>query len=368
MSVQTQLPGDRPASRRRQLAALVLIPFGIMFMGADKGCVTSPAPDSIVVSNPKVQGNISEFDASDNFVATHDGSARLNVNAVWLPWVATVDKTWTYNSVALNNGVNLLSGSTFRVSGGFFVFGTIPQFIYEKKTDLASQGQQKVFLDWSDAGIDDQIKAIAVHTLTGPLSAADQNAFVAGVKDKVASFFTSAYSGQNVVLVAADGPDVHRVFYHGEDSCDLYGSSPLDYKNLNKHQVSNVYIGSFKCTVVDDDELLTSTPALLSDTMATRIADIGIFIGRTTAHEVGHSLGLVAEGDTLLHGCEGGHNCEAYDNANPADRFDIGHHIMDPGPKSELFARIGQANATTRQSQTPIFEAYGKSYLEIIHP
>jgi hypothetical protein len=352
------------------LAALALVPLAVVLMGADRGCVTSPTPDTIVVANPTIKGNISEF-SGDDFVATHDGSARLKVNNVWQPWVATVDKVWTYNNVALNVGTNELSGSTFRSSGMLFIFGTINPLLLDKRTDLASQGQQKVFLDWSDAGIDDQIKAIATHSLDGPLSAADLNTFVAGVKAEVVTFFEKAYSGKNVVLVPSFSAGTHTVKYHGEDSCSLYGQSPGDFKSLIKQQQTEVYIGSFKCTVVDNNQLLTETPAKKTDTMAVRIVDIGTFIGRTTAHEVGHSLGLVAEPsglDQRLHGCEGTHNCEGYDQTHPSDRFDIGHHIMDPGPKSELYARIGQDGPVNRKAHRPFFEAYSRSYLEIVHP
>jgi hypothetical protein len=354
--------------RRHGLAALALMPVCLLMMGADRGCVHAPPTDTIVVANPTVSGFIVEYDSAGNAIGLRDGLAGPTVNGVWYGWTSTVDQVWTYPDLPMNDGVNLIAGITARNVGRFqWVFGDIPQFIYEKKTDLPNRGQQQVFLDWSASGIDDKLRAMAVATLNGPLSDADQDTFVAGVKARVASFFAQAYSGVNVVLVDAPGPDVHYVLIHGEDSCALYGQSPGDYKNQSKAQLTDIYVGTFKCVVVDENELLTSTPALLTDSLDTRINDIGTFIGRTVAHEVGHSLGLVAEPD--LHGCEGWHNCEAYDDSNPADRFDTGHHIMDPGPKSPVYARIGQANPSgPRSSQDPYFEAYGKSYLAIIHP
>jgi hypothetical protein len=186
----------------------------------------------------------------------------------------------------------------------------------------------------------------------------------AGIKD----FVIKAYSGIDVVEVAASGADVHEIQFHGENSCGLYGQSPGDWKNQTKAQVSHIYVGTFKCVAVDDNKLLTETPAKKTDSLQTRITDISTFIGRTAAHEFGHSLGLTSEGATKLNGCEGSHNCEAYDAANPSDRFDSGHYMMDPGPKSLLYARIGQDSATVRDPKKPRFNNYNRSYLKLILP
>lgn len=339
----------------------------VLLMGTDKGCVTQPVTDTIVTTNAAtVKGNIAEYNASGTLVALRDGKARLKVGAAWQPWVNTASQVWTQN-ITLVAGVNKISGQTQRTAGGVTINGTVPEFILEYKTDLSSRGTQQVFLDWSDAGIDDKLKEIARHTLEPDPSAAQQTQFVADVKAGVASFFQQAYNGLNVTLVGAAGTDVHTVKFHGDnDSCGLYGSSPGDYKNQNKQQTSNIWIDAFRCTVVDDDRLLTETPARTTDTLAVRVGDIATFIGRTAAHETAHSLGLTHE--TNLHGCEGMHNCEGYDDTNPADRFNSGHYIMDPGPKSELHARIGQANSTLpRKAQRPVFNRYSKSYLDIIH-
>lgn len=353
--------------KTRILHVLALPTLVLLTMGADKGCVTAPGTDILVTSSSvNLKGNIAEFDAAGSFVAFRDGKARLRIGTgPWTAWATTASNVWTINSVTLASGVNVFHGETQRASGSTTINGTIPDFIIEYKTDLSDRGTQKVFLDWSASGIDADLKDIAKHTLEPDPSAAQLDQFVTDVKAGVSSFFTSAYSGLNVTLVTAAGTDVHTVKFRDDQSCGLYGESPGDYGNATKQQTSKVYIHAFRCTVVDDDRLLTETPAKTSDTLAQRVKDIATFIGRTAAHETGHSLGLTSE--TKLHGCEGMHNCEGYDSANPADRFDSGHYIMDPGPKSELHYRIGQANTTTRQSKRPIFEPYGKSYLNIIH-
>lgn len=359
----------RRGARRRWIAVLPLLTLPLM--GVDRGCVTKPLTDTLVTSSAvEVRGAIGRYDdVTMDWVENVAGSARLRVNGgAYLPWQATnADKVWIYPSVGLPIGVNKLDGQTSRWTGFSFINGTIDPFILERRTDLASAGTQQVFLDWSDAATSAKLKAIATGTLSAPLTAAQQDAFVADVKAKVASFFANAYSSTSITVVNAMAPGVHRVKFHGYDSCALYGQSPGDFKNTVKGQTSDIYIGTFKCVMVDYGELIASTPAALTDSLSTRATDVATAIGRTAAHEVGHSLGLTADG-ALLHGCEGWHNCEAYDDANPSDRFDTGHHIMDPGPKSPMYARIGQASASVRKNKRPYFEAYGKSYLKIIHP
>lgn len=370
MSNNDSCPVPKPfhSGRCQRLSLFLLLPLALATIGADKGCVTQPPVDTIVMTDKvTIKGNISEFDATGKFIQTFEGSVTLKVNGAALPTVNTINKVWKVNNVPLNLGVNRVTGTTSRSGSGGTVTGTIPEFIYERKSDLSDRGQQKVFLDWSSSGINDKLKQIATHTLNGPVSGADQNAFVTGVKEGVKQFVIKAYKGKDVVVVSAPGADVHVIKFHGEDSCGLYGESPGDYKNLIKAQQSEIYIGTFKCVVVDDDRLLTQTPAKKTDSLVQRIKDISTFIGRTSAHEFGHSLGLTAEGESKLHGCEGFHNCEAYDTSMPTDRFDTGHYIMDPGPKSPLYARIGVASATDRKAKLPRFNAYNASYLGIIH-
>lgn len=363
-------PIERKRARPTRWAATVAL-LSLPFFGFDRACVTQPTTDSLVTTpNVTVKGSIGRYDdGTGNWVENVAGQTRIRRNGgAYYAWHATnADKVWEFAAVPLGVGVNVIDGQTRRAVGGVWHMGSVDDFIVERKTDLGSAGAQQVYLDFTDAAINTKLKAIASGTLSAPLTAAQLNAFAADVKAGITDFFKSAYSGTAVTVVAAPGANVHRVKFHGEDSCSLYGQSPGDYKNTVKGQTSHVYVGTFKCVFVDYGQLIAATPAELSDSVATRVKDVATAIGRTAAHETGHSLGLTADG-TLLHGCEGMHNCEAYDDANPSDRFDSGHHIMDPGPKSELYARIGLANATTRTARTPYFERYGKSYLRIIHP
>ncbi|NMO19862.1 hypothetical protein HPC49_33315 [Pyxidicoccus fallax] len=358
---------SRPTTRKWAVGlALAAIPL----FGFDRGCVTQPQTDILVTSpSVNVQGYIGRYD--DNTLEWQEnmaGWARMRVNGgAFMAWDQTdANNVWQQSAVPLPLGVNVLDGETWRSTPNGVVSGNIDDFILERKNDLVANGSQPVFLDWSAAGLDAELKAIATGTLNGPLTAAQQNAFVANVKAGVANFFTNAYAGTSVTLASAPGTGVHTVKFIVGDSCSLFGYSPGDYKNTNKTQTSHVLIGTFRCVLVD--RLVSTTPAELTDTLAMRVEDVATAIGRTTAHEVGHSLGLTAEGETRLHGCGGSHNCEAYDDANPSDRFDVGHHIMDPGGSSKLYARIGQSNPNTRAKKTPYFERYGKSYLKLIHP
>jgi hypothetical protein len=358
---------SRPASRNWAVGlALAAIPL----FGFDRGCVTQPQTDILVTSpSVNVQGYIGRYD--DNTLQMQEtmaGWARLRVNGGgFMVWDQTdANNVWQQAAVPLSLGVNVLDGETWRATPNGTVAGSIDDFIIERKNDLAANGSQPVFLDWSASGLDAELKAIATGTLNGPLTAAQQTAFVNDVKAGVASFVANAYAGTAVTLVNAPGTGVHTVKFLIGNKPGLFGVSPGDYKNTNKTQTSQVYIDTFRSVLVD--RLVSTTPAELTDTLATRVKDVSTAIGRTAAHEAGHSFGLVSEGPTRLHGCEGSHNCEAYDDANPSDRFDVGHHIMDPGGKSQLYARIGQANPTTRATKTPYFEHYGKSYLKLIHP
>ncbi len=350
-----------------RLLAVLLMLSGI---GATfKGCVYNPAQKDFLTTDGTVQlqGTITEFNDAGKFVKNYPGQVRLKRNGTYLSaWQNTDGTVWDYPSVALVNGVNTLNGDVrFQNASGVWINGQIPSLLIERKTDLSARGDQKVFLDWSDTKVDTLIKDMAQKTLDKTFTAAELNTFVSDVKNRVVTFFNAAYSGTSVTLVAAAGTDIHTIKFDGADRCDYYGQSPIDYKNQTKTQTSNIYVGTFHCVVVDDNRLVNGTAAEKSDTVAQRVNDLGVFIGRTATHELGHSLGLTDESN--LHGCEGTHNCEAYDVSNPSDRFDNGHYIMDPGPKSTIWARIGVESSTTRNAQVPKFNSYNQSYLDIIH-
>jgi|GEM_PF-4577999 len=356
---------------KRIKAIYALLPFVLLFgMGATyRGCTFEPINNDFLTtaSTVNVTGTIAEFNDAGKWVKNHAGQARLKSGSTYLTgWINTDGTTYKFENVALNNGVNILSGDVrFQDTNGNWIASTIPQILIEKKTDLSDRGVQKVFFDWSDAGIDELLKGMATHTLNKTFTAAELNQFATDVKAKVESFFKQSYNGLNIQFVAASGDDVHTIKFFGDERCDLYGESPGDYKNQNKVQTSKIYIATFHCVVVDDNRLIEQTAATKDDSVEQRVTDLGLFIGRTATHEFGHSLGLTNEGN--LHGCEGTHNCESYDNSNPSDRFDNGHYMMDPGPKSTIWARIGQANSTERKTKLPKFNSYNKSYLNTIH-
>ena len=353
-----------------QSTRLLAVLFMLSGLGATfKGCVYNPVQKDTLstAATVQIQGTITEFNDAGKFVKNYTGQVRLKKNGVYVSdWQNTDGTSWDYPSVALSSGMNIFNGDVrFQNASGAWVNGVIPSILIEKKTDLSSRGEQKVFLDWSDSNVDALIKDMATKTLDHVFTDAELNTFVADVKSRIVSFFNSAYTGTKVSLVNAAGTDVHTMKFMSTDRCDFYGESPGDYRNQNKTQTSNIYIGTFHCIVVDDNSLISDTAAAKTDTVAQRVNDLGVFIGRTVAHELGHSLGLADE--TNLHGCEGMHNCEAYDVTNPSDRFDNGHYIMDPGGKSTMWARIGVESSTTRNAQLPKFNSYNRSYLDIIH-
>jgi hypothetical protein len=348
---------------KRHYNLLMLLAFVPMIVGAgDFACVVTPSADSIVVTSPiPISGLL--LDGNLNQV---NGDVALNVNGVNLPVVSTTNSTWAYPAVGLNVGTNMFWGSTLRFTPAGPEQGGVAPFMLERRTDLIASGLQNVFLDFNSTQFDNLMRQIAVATLEPDPSPAQLQAFPEAVRTSLREYFDLAYFGNNVVRVPANGPNVHRINFDSVNIMpNLFGNSPINFNNTNKTQTSNVFVTTFKTSVVDENQLIAGTPAELSDTMAQRAGDIGVLIGRTAVHELGHSLGLVVEGANLLKGCEGSHNCLAFDDANPlANRFDVGHFVMDPGPRSLFFARAGFANQTDRNPrQLPVFNNYNKSYI-----
>lgn len=342
----------------------------VLSMGASyKGCFLEPIEKDLLTTAGSFSftGTISEFNEAGKWTKNHNGQARLKKNGSYVTnWVNTVSGTYKFENMALSSGVNVFTGDVrFQEANGVWKIGVIPEVLVERKTDLSSRGTQKVYLDWTDSKNNNLIKEMGEETLNHSFTTAELDQFVVDVKNKIRNFIGSSYNGVNIQFVSASGTDVHTIKFYGDERCDLYGQSPGDYKNQTKQQTSSIYTATFHCVIVDDNRLINNTAATKNDTVDQRVTDIANFIGRTAAHEMGHSLGLTSEAH--LHGCEGMHNCEAYDNANPSDRFDNGHYIMDPGPKSNIAARIGQANSSERKTKTSKFNSYNKSYLKIIH-
>jgi len=348
---------------RIALSLLALVP---VILGADSARVVKPAPDTLVVGSATSVTGI-YVDETGNAV---DGEIDILANGVDMGPVRTVGGVWSYPSVPLQLGLNIFTGSTLRLTPEGASSGSLAPFLLEQRNDLVARGRQDVFLDFADPEFDGLMREIALATLEPDPAPERLDAFAALVREEIGRYLDLVYSGNDVVRVDAMGPEVQRIHFDSTTLAPgLFGESPLDFLNERKDDVSTIYITTFKTTVVDENLLLIATPALESDSLEQRARDVATLIGRTAAHELGHSLGLVVATERGLKGCGGSHNCPAYDLRLPlANRFEDGHFIMDPGEQSALFARAGFANRIERAPRLPVFNSYNKSYIGHIHP
>jgi hypothetical protein len=277
---------------------------------------------------------------------------------------------WSTSGVALNVGANAID-----VQIGDKLASVL---VVRGADDVKARPQQKVRFLWND-GVDDELEALVRESLSGTLTNAQVATFVSNVKTRVVEVFKQRYDGvANIKVVDSDGDDVHTISMLAADD-SVFGSSPFDCGSTRPKEISEIHIGTFhsQMTQPDDSNGFISgwRPMKRSDPVEDRTEDVSQAIGRTSAHEFGHSIGLVG-GNTdnacrWMDGCDAGHNCEGFDISHPlADRFDSGWHIMDPGGRTVNNARISEPDnkKRTKPRKSPIFEAFSASYLRIVHP
>ena len=347
--------------RRLLIASLVaLSPF---YLGVDKACVSVPADDSLVNRGTiEVRGALQDEDGQ-----LVDGQVQLSVNGVAQPWVNTTDGLYVYPSVTARPGTNLLDGITRRTVRGMQVSGTIQRSRFERRDDLVDRGEQRVFLDLDGPPFHARVREIISQTVDTPLSLDQMNALVVQAEDQIRLRFRETFEerGLRIRLVAAAGTDVTTIFFDGVPNEDTaLGRAPIDFLNSNKQQRGNVFVARFKQIFVDDGRLLTETPARRTDSPSQRAIDVGNVLSATAIHELGHTLGLVREGDQGLNGCDGSHNCVAFDQANGTNRaLDI--HFMTTRRTTK--SHFGSLDRDVRMPFKVDFNSFNRSYLEIIH-
>lgn len=422
MSTHQAIPRDTSGSKTRgirrppRLFALggLLLGAAPLLMGADRGCISSHPADVIVTQKTQ---NIEVKLTQDGTV---DGTVELFLDGVSKGVGQTSGGKYTYPNVELSLGTHELTGKTSQVVNGQTVDGEIARQAIHYKDDLWDSGGQEVMFYWGPVG-QQRLREIAKASLQGPLSEADLQRFVAGVKDRTRARFIELYSPYNVVLVdqpSSDSSGVVTVVFEDADVMltalgtniaapvwdpnNIARSIP-DYNNLEKTQTVRVFIGAVKKYLIDEEggNLLNKTAARKTDSLDLRIRDISVALGDIAVHEVGHTLGLVAERDIAvsvaqqllndpdfppevarqiadyffiprdlpdLGGCRAGHSCPNTD-APGSDHFDSGYYIMDPGELTSAASLIGLTDdKTTRVEKLAKWDNFCASYLSIVVP
>lgn len=240
-------------------------------------------------------------------------------------------------------------------------------------TPLIARPQQKLFIRWN-AGVDDEIKKVAAGTLTPMPASAAQTQFASDVKTRVRDLIVERFHGvANVKMVNPLVADAH-VIDMLPIADNLFGQSPYDCGNAVSGERSEIHVGTYRALMINDLTNQDRTgwgPMAKTDSIATRVEDLSQAIARTAVHETTHSLGLVGESNCAwMQGCDGGHNCDAFDHSLVSKRFDDGWFIMDPGGKTLNNARIAEPSTSGRAAmrQPAIFNSFDRSYFKFVQP
>jgi hypothetical protein len=327
------------------------------------------AHGQITVINPISDVMIDDAVTPINGVAPAESVTKVVLRSAATPEPVEVSvepgfRTWSVPAFPLNPGLNVITVETRPA--------TVPTLLYLTRANGITRHTtpQKVALVWEN-GVDDQLKKIAKETIARELTAGELTTFVNLVRQTVPEVFRRAYRGLGVVVTDAEDDTTHSVVFHDFELSGLFGQSFGDCGNDVAKQTSDVFVGTYVRLMTTQFDRWA--PMAKTDTLEMRAQDVAEALGRTAAHETGHSLGLVGtngeERCGFMRGCDGGHTCVALQQAGMA-RFGGGFFIMDPGPKSANQARIGEGSKAARgQNRQPsVFCNFDKSYLDFIQP
>lgn len=195
----------------------------------------------------------------------------------------------------------------------------------------SAQAGMNIWLDFNSGWVTN------LNAATSPLGFTFTDAERATIQSSVQSKVQTIYSDFDVnVVTTAPVGDRHRVNYGATTtSTTTYGSAPLDFRNLVANQTQSIFAVNF------DGFIETS------DTISRRIEELSTALAGTTAHEVGHSLGL------RHHDSYGD---PAITPANYANTLGVQNtHIM----------ATGDTGINEAQRETPrVFSAWSKLKLE----
>jgi hypothetical protein len=340
---------------RASVLAVALSVAGAAFGGIT---VTSPESDSIVIgATTTIQG-----------VSTDVSVCKVSVTRGAEKRLAEVEDgtgTWVVPDFPLALSLNKITVQAEPPQAGV---GPMVFFVTRGK-DIEKRPRQRVALAWDD-DTDAELEAVARGTLDAQLDDAQIRTFINTVHAAVPEVLTRAYRLiADIELVVQGGENVHTVRFKGVDS-GFYGLSPGDCGNRDLAQESEVFVGTYRDQIVGS--FSEWKPMKKDDALDVRALDLAHALGRTAAHELGHSLGLVADQGPCvwMAGCDGFHSCFALQQIHSGlSRFGGGFFIMDPGPRSANQARIAEVTKAMRASRRPArFSHFDQNYLAVIHP
>jgi hypothetical protein len=200
------------------------------------------------------------------------------------------------------------------------------------------------------------------------------------VRVRTVELFKQRYAGlADVQIVSDEGNDVSTVSMISLDD-GWFGKGQYSCGGKNQKAIVRIHVGTFRREMTRPagrEGIISSWgPMRRTDSLDLRVEDAVQALARTSAHEFGHTLGLVGDSRgkecQWMDGCDEGHDCDVFDLRSPllAHRFENGWHIMDPGAKKLNNARIGEPNSTMRSTKRrePIFGIFDSSYLQLVHP
>jgi hypothetical protein len=289
--------------------------------------------------------------------------------------------SWKVSGASLNIGANLI---TARSQGKHVSIIAVRG----SDADVIARPSQKVRFLWLPE-TDDELRGIARESLSKQLSSEDLNAFVATIKKRVPELFAQVFANSDVTVVegGAEPASTITMFFH---AIGAFGYSEVDCGDAIPNQAVEVHVGSVRFNIrmglVEGDSAFDWTPLSKDDSASVRAEDVAQILARTSAHEFGHTLGLVGKDGACawMDGC-GSHSCpdtKAHlkdpDDGTPlVHRFDYGWYLMDKGEDSPGRTRVGERDVsiTNRETATRLkpreparFDQFDSSYLSIIHP
>jgi hypothetical protein len=292
---------------------------------------------------------------------------------------------WAVKNIELDPGLNLI---TARLATN----ANVKQVIAVVRGEgLSARPTRKVNIVWAP-GVDEELRDLASQTLAVPLDEQALNQFAARVKQKVPMLLAAFYGNADIRIVDAPDESAHQVNFLPLTAGGLFGLSGPNCADALDAKYIQVHVGSFRLAMSsalnDAAPVDRWEPMSKADSVDVRVDDVAYALARGAAHELGHSVGLVAEPSEgacgWMNGCDGRHSCQSFDENNrTADhkltvhRYGSGWFVMDPGDRILGSARIAERDIDIKD-RTPstrpkprgpaTFDDFSSSYLRLIHP